>query len=136
MTLAKTSAPPLSDHFRTIATSTDAAAIARADKVVSQDPLIHALLRNSIAPVLMSAGFRSNVIPGSAEATINVRTIPGTNPNDLVEEFQRVIADPRVEVTLANQGLGLPASAASSEDTDLFRSLVRQARATFFQALR
>lgn len=32
------------------------------------------MVRNSIAPVLMNAGFRSNVIPGSAEATINVRT--------------------------------------------------------------
>ena len=51
----------------------------------------------------MNAGFRSNVIPGSAEATINVRMIPGTDPNDLVEEFQRVIADPRVDVKLANQ---------------------------------
>jgi acetylornithine deacetylase/succinyl-diaminopimelate desuccinylase-like protein/beta-lactamase class A len=131
MTLAKTSAPPLAGHFRTIATSSDAAAIARADKEVSKDPLIHALLRNTIAPVLMSAGFRGNVIPGSAEATINVRTIPGTNPNTLVEEFQRVIADPRVEVTLANQGLGLPPGVPSSEDTELFRSLVRQARATF-----
>jgi len=131
MTLSKTSAPPLAAHFRTIATSTDAAAIARADKEVSKDPLIHALLRNTIAPVLMNAGFRGNVIPGSAEATINVRTIPGTDPNTLVEEFQRVIADPRVEVKLVDQGLGLPPSAPSSEDTELFRSLVRQARATF-----
>src|SRR4026208_1799241 len=85
MTLAKTSAAPLSDHFRTIAPSTAAAAVARADKEVSKDPLIHALLRNTIAPVLMNAGFRANVIPGSAEATINVRTIPGTDLNDLVE---------------------------------------------------
>jgi acetylornithine deacetylase/succinyl-diaminopimelate desuccinylase-like protein len=130
LTLAKTSAPPLSDHYRTIATSTDAAAIARADREVSTDPLIHALLRNSIAPVLMNAGFRSNVIPGSAEAIINVRTIPGTDPNDLVEEFQRVIADPRVDVTLGPQG-GLAASTPSSEGTDLFRALVRQARAEF-----
>ena len=131
LTLAKTSAPPASDYFRTIATSTDRAAIARADREVSKDPLIHALLRNSIAPVLMNAGFRGNVIPGSAAATINVRTIPGTDPNDLVREFQQVIADPRVEVTLANQGGGLAASAPSSEDTELFRTLVREARTTF-----
>ena len=130
LTLAKTSAPPLSEHFRTIATSTDAAAIARADQEVSRDPLIHALLRNSIAPVLMNAGFRSNVIPGSAEATINVRTIPGTDVNTLVEEFQRVIADPRVAVTLGPGG-GLEASAPSPQDTDLFRALARQARAAF-----
>ncbi len=130
LTLAKTSAPPLSDHFRTIATSRDAKAIARADKEVSKDPLIHALLRNSIAPVLMNAGFRGNVIPGSAEATINVRTIPGTDVNKLIEDFQRVIADPRVDVTLAPGG-GLQAGAPSPEDTDLFRALARQARAAF-----
>jgi acetylornithine deacetylase/succinyl-diaminopimelate desuccinylase-like protein/beta-lactamase class A len=130
LTLAKTSAPPLSDHFRTIATSSDAAAVARADREVSKDPLIHALLRNSIAPVLMNAGFRGNVIPGSAEATINVRTIPGTDVNKLVEEFQRVIADPRVDVKLGAGG-GLQASVPSPEDTDLFRALARQARATF-----
>jgi acetylornithine deacetylase/succinyl-diaminopimelate desuccinylase-like protein/beta-lactamase class A len=130
LTLAKTSTPPLSDHFRTIATSTDAAAIARADKEVSKDPLIHALLRNSIAPVLMAAGFRGNVIPGSAEATINIRTIPGTDVNRLVEDIQRVVADPRVEVKLAEGG-GLQAGEASSQSTDLFRALERQARAAF-----
>jgi acetylornithine deacetylase/succinyl-diaminopimelate desuccinylase-like protein len=131
LTLAKTSAAPASDYFRTIATSTDAAAIARADREVSKDPLIHALLRNSIAPVLMNAGFRGNVIPGSAAATINVRTIPGTDPNDLVREFQQVINDPRVEVKLANQGGGLAQSPPSSEDTELFKTLVREAQTTF-----
>jgi acetylornithine deacetylase/succinyl-diaminopimelate desuccinylase-like protein len=129
-TLAKTSPPPLSDHFRTIATSSDPAAIARADRAVSVDPLIHSLLRNTLAPVLMNAGFRSNVIPGSAEATINVRTIPGTKPQDVVAELQKVVADPRVEVKLSNPNV--PAQTPpSSEDTDLFRALVREARTTF-----
>jgi acetylornithine deacetylase/succinyl-diaminopimelate desuccinylase-like protein len=131
LTLAKTSKPPMSDYFRTVVTSTDAAAVARADKEISKDPLLHSLLRNTIAPVLMNAGFRGNVIPGSAEATINVRTIPGTDSADLVREFQQVINDPRVEVRLANQGAGLPASPPSSEDTELFRALAREARTTF-----
>jgi acetylornithine deacetylase/succinyl-diaminopimelate desuccinylase-like protein len=131
-TLAKTSAPPLSEYFRTIATSADAAAVARADKEVSKDPLIHALLRNTIAPVLMNAGFRSNVIPGSAEATINVRTIPGTNANDVVHEFEQVINDPNVQVKLSNPAIATAApTPPSPEDTELFRALTRQARATF-----
>ena len=130
-TLAKTSGPPLSDYFRTIATSSDAAAVARADREVSKDPLIHALLRNTIAPVLMNAGFRGNVIPGSAEATINVRTIPGTNPADVVREFQQVIDDPRVDVRLSNPSAGANPTPPSSEDTDLFRALAREAHATF-----
>jgi acetylornithine deacetylase/succinyl-diaminopimelate desuccinylase-like protein len=131
-TLAKTSAPPLSDYFRTIATSADAAAVARADKEVSKDPLIHALLRNTLAPVLMNAGFRSNVIPGSAEATINVRTIPGTNVNDVVREFEQVIDDPRVQVKLSNPAVASATpTPPSPEDTELFRALAKQARATF-----
>jgi acetylornithine deacetylase/succinyl-diaminopimelate desuccinylase-like protein len=130
-TLAKTSEAPLSDYFRTIATSSDAAAVARADREVSKDPLIHALLRNTIAPVLMNAGFRGNVIPGSAEATINVRTIPGTDPADVVREFQQVIHDPRVDVRLSNPNAGANPTPPSSEDTDLFRALAREAHATF-----
>lgn len=131
MTLAKTSAPPLSEYFRTIATSADAAAIARADREVSKDPLIHSLLRNTIAPVLMNAGFRGNVIPGSAEATINIRTIPGTDPNDLVKEFEQVIGDPRVEVKVAGPGGAFASIKPSSEDTELFKTLVKEARTAF-----
>jgi acetylornithine deacetylase/succinyl-diaminopimelate desuccinylase-like protein/beta-lactamase class A len=128
LTLAKTSTPPMSRHYQTIATSRDPAALARADKEISKDPLLHALIRNTLAPVLMNAGFRSNVIPGSAEATINVRTIPGTDLNRLAEQVQRAVADPNVEVKL---GAGFAANPASSEDTELFRALVREARATF-----
>ena len=57
-------------------------------------------MRNTIAPVLLSAGFRGNVIPGSAQATINFRTIPGTDPRELISEMQSVINDPRVDVAL------------------------------------
>jgi acetylornithine deacetylase/succinyl-diaminopimelate desuccinylase-like protein/beta-lactamase class A len=131
-TLAKTSDGPMAAHFAAIANGTDAAAMARADAEISKDPLLHALIRNTVAPVLMNAGFRANVIPGSAQATINVRTIPGTNVEALLTEFRRIVADPRVEITLAN-----PAFAAatppppSSLDTELYRALAQEARAIF-----
>ena len=56
--------------------------IARADREISKDPLLHAIMRNTIAPVLMNAGFRGNVIPGSAEATINFRVDPRHHRRD------------------------------------------------------
>ena len=129
-TLARTSAPPLSDQFRALLGS-DPDAVARADKAISSDPLLHAIMRNTIAPVLMNAGFRSNVIPGSAEATVNVRIIPGTDPNDIVREFERVMADPAISVRLSSPSAGPSTLAESSHDTDLYRALVRQAKATF-----
>src|SRR4029434_6386834 len=75
--LALTSTPPMSMHFRDL-TSGDPDRVRRADREISKDPLLHAIMRNTIAPVLLAAGFRGNVIPGSAEATINLRLIPGT----------------------------------------------------------
>ena len=142
LTLAKTSAPPLSTHFENLVTSGDPKLVAEADREISKDPLLHAIMRNTIAPVFLKAGFRGNVIPGSAEATINFRVLPGTRPEDLVDEMKTVINDPDVEVALP------PASSAdgarirkysemaartlpSTKDTELFRALVRNANAVW-----
>lgn len=130
--LARTSQPPLAQAFRTVASGTaDAAALSRADRTISRDPLLHSLLRDTIAPVLLNAGFRSNVIPGSAEATVNLRLIPGTDANAVVADLQRVVGDPNVQVRLSapvTAPVGLP---PSREDTDLFRALVKNAHGLF-----
>lgn len=130
-TLAKTSPQPLAGHYQTLLTSTDAAAVAAADREISKDPLMHAIIRNTIAPVIVNGGFRSNVIPGSADATINVRVIPGTDPAAIVREFERLFDDPAITVRLASPSAGPSRVAPSSEDTELYRALERQARATF-----
>jgi len=130
LTLAKTASPPISDYFRNL-TGDDPKLVKQADQEISKDPLLHAIMRNTIAPVLLNAGFRGNVIPGSAEATINVRIIPGTDPIDIVHELQRVIGDPRIDVRLGALSPGALTAQASSEDTDLFRALERQARSLY-----
>jgi acetylornithine deacetylase/succinyl-diaminopimelate desuccinylase-like protein len=132
-TLANTSAPPRSQYFKDLL-GTDTAAQIRADREISKDPLLHAIMRNTIAPVMLTAGFRGNVIPGSADATVNVRLIPGTDPNQIVRDFERVIDDPAVSVRLSTPSAGPSRVAASSEDTDLYRALEREAKATFMGA--
>ncbi|MCA1650120.1 MAG: M20/M25/M40 family metallo-hydrolase, partial [Acidobacteria bacterium] len=129
LTLARTSTPPMSEHFKNL-TSGDPALVRQADAAISKDPLLHAIMRNTIAPVLLNAGFRTNVIPGAADATINVRIIPGTSPDDVVRDFQRVIDDPRVEVRLSTPATGA-AVAPSSEHTELYRALEKHARAQY-----
>jgi len=129
--LTKTSPMPLAGYYRALVTSTDPAAIAEADRQISKDPLMHAIVRNTIAPVLINGGFRSNVIPGSAEATINVRTIPGTDPREIVRQFEHVIDDPAITVRLANASANPSSIGPSPEDNALYRALEKQARATF-----
>jgi acetylornithine deacetylase/succinyl-diaminopimelate desuccinylase-like protein len=86
-----------------------------------------------LAPVLLNAGFRSNVIPGSAQATLNVRIIPGTDVTALLGKLQQIIGDPLVTVAFANPAAAATAGRGtpSSEATDLFRALDRQARVAF-----
>ena len=126
-TLAKTSEPPESLYFYDLVDSKDPAAIARADHEISKDYLLHAIMRNTIAPVFLNAGFRGNVIPGSAQATINFRVLPGTTAADLIAEIKTVIADPNVDVT----GLGTvplaPPRIESQTNTDLYRALSESA---------
>jgi acetylornithine deacetylase/succinyl-diaminopimelate desuccinylase-like protein len=129
LTLAKTSEPPMSTYFSNLVNSKDPAVIAQADQEISKDILLHAIMRNTIAPVLLQAGFRGNVIPGSAEATINFRTIPGTTPEDLIAEMKRVINDPSVEVAVPPAAAAAPRRtiAESSTGSELYRALAESA---------
>ena len=142
-TLEKTSKPPMSTYFHNLVNSNDPKLVKQADEAISKDPLLHAIMRNTIAPVFLNAGFRGNVIPGSADATLNFRTIPGTNTEELISEMKAVINDPRVDVTVA-AGRGMPGGTAyaeyqkmaarmkpSTKDSDLFRALVQQSKAVF-----
>jgi len=125
-TLATTSEPPMSQYFQDV-TGDDPEGVARADREISRDPLLHAFLHNTIAPTLLDGGFRVNVIPGSAQATLNVRLIPGTDPHALVDRIRAVVDDPRVTVQLESPR-ELPDTPPSSVDTDLFRALASSAQ--------
>jgi len=132
LTLSETSAEPMKTHFRNLATSQDPKLIAAADKAISENTLLHAIMRNTIAPVLLNAGFRGNVIPGSAGATINFRVVPGTTPEELIEEVKRVIDDPRVDI----KQTATPTSRASSTPESpksgaLYDALVKHAKLTY-----
>ncbi len=125
-TLGTTSTGDTSRWFRQLVDGTPAEERS-ADSLISRDPLLHAIMRNTIAPVIIAGGFRSNVIPGSAEATLNLRLIPGTDPQEMVKLIERLVNDPRVTVKFTG-GSPNAGSAASSVDTDLYRALARESK--------
>jgi acetylornithine deacetylase/succinyl-diaminopimelate desuccinylase-like protein len=128
LTLAKTSKPPMSTYYRDLV-GNDPAKAKAADAVVSKDPLMHSLVRNTIAPTIINGGFRMNVIPGSAEATINLRMIPGSDPAQLIETLKKVVADTGIQFTLSTATY--PRNAPSPTTTDLYRALEKSAKAVF-----
>jgi acetylornithine deacetylase/succinyl-diaminopimelate desuccinylase-like protein len=132
-TLARTTAGPEGVALAKLVRGTPAE-VREADRVVSADPLLHALMRNTLAPVIINGGFRSNVIPGSADATINMRLIPGTDPQVMVRLLDSLVADARVSVKLAGTAAARTIP-PSSQDTELYTALAREAQHAWPEAL-
>ena len=103
-TLAHVSKPPESEMFEQLVHPADAKQAAKAEEEISENPLLNAIMRNTMAPVFLSAGFRGNVIPGTAEATVNLRLLPGTDIDEVLHEVRTAIHNPQIEVTIAGSG--------------------------------
>ncbi len=81
-----------------------AAAAALAASV--EDPVMRrsldAMLRDTVTPTVMRAGKKVNVIGGSGEAEVDVRTLPGTDQEALMARLQELVGDrARVESVIS-----------------------------------
>ena len=93
-----------------------------AARVLYDDRDVSALLRNTISITIVKAGYKTNVIPGTAEAELDVRLLPGEDPEAFLAELRRVIADPSVEI-VPPERFRVPNQ--SPTDTELFRVIER-----------
>ena len=54
---------------------------------------VSAMLRDTVTTNMIHAGKKMNVIPGSGEAQVDVRTLPGTDQPTLLAEMQATVGD-------------------------------------------
>jgi acetylornithine deacetylase/succinyl-diaminopimelate desuccinylase-like protein len=104
-------------------------------------PLLDALMHTTFTNTIVTGGIRSNVIPGAAQATVNMRLLPGVTGEQAVRELRRTIADPKVKVVVGSADQ-TPAQAyrsvrerqriaTSSTGSDLYAALAREIRRSF-----
>ncbi|WP_322797275.1 M20/M25/M40 family metallo-hydrolase [Tepidiforma sp.] len=117
-----TVSPVLEEFFRRL----QRAGIYRGDATVqglaaraAEDPRIRAMLTNTISTTTLHAGIKHNVIPARAEATLDIRLLPGVDPAAFQGELERVIDDPAVRI----EPVHVRASDTSPFDTELFRCI-------------
>src|SRR4029453_14478641 len=89
------------------------------EKIRASNPMYNSMLRTSIVPTIIKGGFRSNVIPGDAEATLDVRAVPDEDIDALIAAMRKLIDDPAVEIVPPPRG-GRPASPPSGLGTEMF----------------
>jgi acetylornithine deacetylase/succinyl-diaminopimelate desuccinylase-like protein len=94
------------------------------------EPQRYSMLRTSVVPTILKSGFRVNVIPSEAEATLDVRALPDENLDNFYAEMRKIIADPAVKIEHV-PGNDRPAGAPSRLDTEMFRTLDRVSKRMF-----
>ena len=114
--LAAISPPEEADRYKALL-SGKGADIAQ-EYFAAKEPRTYSMLRTSISPNIFKGGYRSNVIPSEAEATLDIRALPDEDMPRLLDEMDRVINDSQVEI-IPNFG-GRPSSRPSKLDTEAF----------------
>jgi acetylornithine deacetylase/succinyl-diaminopimelate desuccinylase-like protein len=72
-------------------------------KRVSENPDWAFMLRNTISLTVLRGGPQTNVIPAEAVAELDVRLLPGEEPQKFLEEIQRVVADDAIVIEPISQ---------------------------------
>jgi acetylornithine deacetylase/succinyl-diaminopimelate desuccinylase-like protein len=94
-----------------------------------QSPTWNSMLRDSITPTIMQAGFRNNVIPSQATANLNVRMLPGHSIDGLIGQLGKAVNDPQIRFQLApDPGENAPPSDLT---TSLYKTIERIAPQDF-----
>ena len=91
----------------------------------------NSMLRTSVVPTILRGGFRENVIPADAEATLDVRALPDENIDELTATIRELIKDPEVQVERLQGGQTRPAAPPSSIHNEMFAALGRAQKKVF-----
>lgn len=147
--------PKLAAALRLLVNATGQAERDRAGALVvqlSDHPTLHnALMRHIVTPVIQRAGYRSNVQPGSATASLNLRLVPGgvDVATTLAEIRNALGASDGATLRLVNPFSPNPeqneeeilkelaqrmAQPPATIDTDVFRALEGASRETYPEA--
>jgi acetylornithine deacetylase/succinyl-diaminopimelate desuccinylase-like protein len=101
-----------------------------AQRVLSDaSPMWNSMMRDTIAPTMLEAGVRANVIPSEAHATINVRLLPGDTITPLMSDLEKLVNDPSVKLDVV-PGSGLVAPDSSLE-TDFYALITKECAKEF-----
>jgi acetylornithine deacetylase/succinyl-diaminopimelate desuccinylase-like protein len=126
--LALISTPEMAARYAGITDSSRTSAVQR--YLAQNEPMHYSMLRTSVVPTILNAGFRSNVIPSQAEATIDVRMAPGEDQKAFFDQMERVIGDPAVKIERLTDS-DRPPTPPSRLDTEMFRALETVSKRTY-----
>ena len=115
--LATISTPERAARYLDVISGYPRRANAADEYFLENEPAHASMLRTSVSPNIVQGGYRVNVIPSEAVATLDVRMFPGEDTTAFLETVRQVIDDPAIEVAWARRDVrpGTPAADLAAE---------------------
>jgi len=104
--IADTQPSPTRERFRDLTAALRDPAVAAE---LSRNITLNARVRNTISVTMLQGSDKVNVIPPEATARLDVRLLPGEDPQTFLDELRRVVADDSIKIES-----GRPFAAGSS----------------------
>ncbi|MBI9107552.1 MAG: M20/M25/M40 family metallo-hydrolase [Spirochaetales bacterium] len=87
---------------------------------LTSDSTVAAMLKDTVSITVLRAGEKENIIPEIAEATLDIRMLPGRSTEGFLEKLKSLIADEQVEIEIIHAP---EETVISNIDTDFYRTL-------------
>jgi acetylornithine deacetylase/succinyl-diaminopimelate desuccinylase-like protein len=120
--LATISTPDDAKRYLAILSADAKTASAADEYFLAHEPRHASMLRTSVSPNIIQGGYRINVIPSEARATLDVRVHPDDDHARFIEEVRKVIADPAIDAQWAQRDVR-PGSGSARLDSDAFKAI-------------
>jgi len=95
--------------------------------VSSANPMWNSMLRDTIAPTMLQAGIRQNVVPSEARGVLNIRLLPGNMIDPLLAKLTLQVNDPQIRFEVEpNGGESAPSSSLTSDFYNVIKRVANQ----------
>ena len=121
--LASIAPPEQAKYYRDVLSPDPKIARAADDWLFENEPRYSSMLRTSVSPNIIQGGYRSNVIPSEAKATLDVRMLSDEDRAAFLEQVKKIVNDPAVDVHYANPGAERPNTPVAKLDSEAFKAL-------------
>jgi len=128
--LVEISSPERATRYASLLSSNPEASAAAVDWLFQNEPRHAAMVRPTLTPTIVDAGYRVNVIPSEATATIDVRLHADEDPERFLEMVRGVVGDPSVEVRYAARDVR-PGASNGSVGSTAFQAIERAVRSHY-----
>ncbi|MDQ3985771.1 MAG: M20/M25/M40 family metallo-hydrolase, partial [Actinomycetota bacterium] len=102
--LAERAGGPRRPIFKALASASGSAVAAALKVPLRSSGAIAALLSDTSTPTMISGGYKHNVVPGEAKASLDCRLLPDTDPTAFVESMRKRVKGVSVRAASVHRG--------------------------------